>query len=101
MSEREPRRVSSKAEAREDPFADGTLVVRKDVRWEDIDEEGQVLHRANYDQEQNNSSRSTIKVELDRFTQGAIHVNAARFGRPVSKRLVLNCLGTCAWFLLC
>lgn len=51
MSEREPRRVSSKAEAREDPFADGTLVVRKDVRWENIDEEGQVLHRADYDQE--------------------------------------------------
>ena len=43
--------MSSKAEAREDPFADGTLVVRKDVRWEDIDEEGQVLHRADYDQE--------------------------------------------------
>ena len=101
MSEREPRRVSSKAEAREDPLADGTLVVRKDVRWEDIDEEGQVLHRADYDQEQNNSSRSIIKVELNRFTQGAVHVNAARIGRLVSKRLVSNCLGTCAWFLLC
>jgi len=53
--------VPSEAETREDPFADDTFVVRKDVRREDIDEEGNVLHRADY--KANNSSRSIMKVD--------------------------------------
>jgi hypothetical protein len=48
VCEPEPRRMPSEAEAGEDPFADDTLVVRKDVRREDIDEEGNVFHRADY-----------------------------------------------------
>ena len=85
MSEPEPRRVSSEAEACEDPLTDCTLVVRKDVRWEDVDEEGQVLHRADYDQSKTTRHEPIIKVGLDRFTQGAIHVNTA--GQSAKSRI--------------
>lgn len=63
VSEPEPRCVPSEAEACEDPFTDDTLVVREDVRWEDVDEEGQVLHRADYKPKQNSPSRSIIRVD--------------------------------------
>jgi hypothetical protein len=33
LSEREPRRVTAEAEARDDPLADEPFVVRKYVRW--------------------------------------------------------------------
>jgi hypothetical protein len=42
--------VPSETEPCEDPFADDTFVVRKDVRREDVDKERQVLHGADYNQ---------------------------------------------------
>ena len=44
VSEPEPRCMSAEAEARQDILADGALVVREYVRWEDVHEEGKVLH---------------------------------------------------------
>ena len=44
MSEPEPHCVSAEVEARRDPLADGALVVREYVRWEDVHEEGKILH---------------------------------------------------------
>ena len=52
VCEPEPRCMPSEAEAREDPFADDTRIVREDVCWE---EEGKVLHRTNYNQNNNSS----------------------------------------------
>jgi hypothetical protein len=48
VSESQPCRVSAEAEARYGPVADGALVVREYVRWEDVDEERNVLHCAHY-----------------------------------------------------
>ena len=48
VSEPEPRCMSAEAEARQDILADGALVVREYVRWEDVHEEGKVLHGAHW-----------------------------------------------------
>jgi hypothetical protein len=52
VSKPEPCCEPSEAEARQDPLADDTLVVWKDVRWEDVDKERHVLHGADYEQKQ-------------------------------------------------
>ena len=48
VSEPEPHCVSAEVEARRDPLADGALVVREYVRWEDVYEEGKILHGAHW-----------------------------------------------------
>ena len=57
--------MPSEAEAREDPFADDTLVMREDVRREDIDEEGNVLHRADYNQNKQPVTRRSYESGLE------------------------------------